>query len=451
LPRAAYSHYLAGKLALYKDDAATAATEFAAAAAAAPDQPTIAVEEARALAKAKREGDAKTVLAAARQKWPEQAQVWLASGEVLEKSAPQEATRAYGKTIELERDSERAYLGLARLQDATKGEATLRSLVARVPGSVDGHYRLAQKLAARGDIAGAEKEWHAVLERDPDHIDARLDLARALRRAGRLADAVAETRSAFDRAGQPMDIAEELYWLLCEADDLQGAIDLLTLLDDERSDAEALATVARFQIGLGRVDQATALQKKIATMENGTAPAQIVEIQVLMAKKKLDAAADKAHASTAKTARLFEVEIALARNDAAKAQELMSAVGDLPALDKAIYEARIREKQKDVPGALQILETQLRAHPDSASVLNLVGYLLANSRQRLDDAERYLRRARELSPGDPAVLDSWGWLLVARGRTREAIPVLEHAARFAPLEPEIRAHLDAARRVKMPP
>jgi len=248
-----------------------------------------------------------------------------------------------------------------------------------------------------------------------------------------------------------MDIAEELYWLLCEADDLQGAIDLLTLLDDERSDAEALATVARFQIGLGRLDQAAALQKKIATMDNGPQWAQVVEIELLLAKKKLDAAADKARASSAKTARLFELEVALAKGDAAKARDLLTALGDLPALDKAIYEARIREKQKDVPGALTVLEAQIRAHPDAASSLNLAGYLLANERQRLDDAERYLRRARELSPGDPAVLDSWGWLLVARGRTREAIPVLEHAVRFAPLEPEIRAHLDAARRVKMAP
>jgi len=451
LPRGAYAHYLAGKLALYKDDPSTAASEFAAAAAAAPDQPAIAVEEARALAKAKREADANAVLATARSKWPEQAQVWLASGELLEKSAPKDAIRAYAKTLELDRDSERAYLGLARLQDEHASERTLRALVARVPGSVDGHYRLAQKLAARADYAGAEKEWRAVLERDPDHIDARLDLARALRRAGRLRDAIAETRSAFDRAGQPMDIAEELYWLLCEADDLQGAIDLLTLLDDERSDAEALATVARLQIGLGRLDAAAALSKKIAAMENGADAAAIIDIQIALARKDLKAAAARAHASNSKAARLYEIEIALAQDDAKRARELLSALPDLPELQRVMYEARIREKERNVPGALAVLEPLIRAHPDTAGALNLAGYLLANTHQQLDLAERYLKRARELSPGDPAVLDSWGWLLLARGRAREAVPVLEHAARFAPLEPEILAHLAAARHVKLGP
>ena len=448
LPRAAYAHYLNGKLALYKDDPATAAAELAAAAAAAPDQPAIAVEEAHALVKAHRDDDARAVLLAARGKWPEQAQVWLASGEVLEKGAPQEAIRAYAKAIELDRDSERAYLGLARLQDAKASERTLRALVARVPSSVDGHYRLAQKLAVRGETSAAEKEWRAVLERDPDHIDARLDLARALRRAGRIADAVAETRSAFDRAGQPMDIAEELYWLLCEANDMQGAIDLLTLLDDERSDAEALATVARLQIGLGRLEQAAALEKKIAAMDNGADVAGLVDIQIALAQRDWKTALTRAKASETKAARLYQIEIALAQGDAKLARDLVDTLKDLPELEKTIYEARIREKEHDVKGALAVLEPYIHAHPDTASALNLAGYLLADSHQRLGDAEKYLKRARELSPGDPAVLDSWGWLLAARGR-KEAVPVLEHAARFAPLEPEIRAHLDAARRVKL--
>jgi predicted Zn-dependent protease len=450
LPRAAYAHYLNGKLALYKDDAKTAAEEFQAAAAAAPDQPAIAVEEAHALVKAHRDNDARAVLLAARSRWPEQAQVWLASGEVLEKGAPAEAIRAYAKAIELDRDSERAYLGLARLQEAPAAERTLRGLVARIPASVDGHYRLAQKLAARGETSGAEKEWRAVLERDPDHIDARLDLARVLRRAGRLKDAIAETRSAFDRAGQPMDIAEELYWLLCEANDMQGAIDLLTLLDDERSDAEALATVARLQIGLGRLDQASALAKKIGAMDNGAAVAALLDIQIALARHDYKTALTRAKASDAKAARLYEIEVAIAQGDTKLARDLVGALKDLPDLDRTIYEARIREKEHDVKGALSVLEPYIHAHPDSAAALNLAGYLLADSRQRLGDAETYLKRARELSPGDPAVLDSWGWLLTARGR-KEAIPVLEHAARFAPLEPEIRAHLDAARRVKLGP
>src|SRR5690606_1188065 len=71
----------------------------------------------------------------------------------------------------------------------------------------------------------------------------------------------------FDRSGQGLDIAEELFWLLCEADDRTAAIDLLTLLDDERSDVDALAAVARLERGLGRIPQARAIAAKIARVD----------------------------------------------------------------------------------------------------------------------------------------------------------------------------------------
>ncbi len=441
LPRAAYSHYLAAKLALYKDDAATAAQELAAAAAAAPDQPLIAVEEARALAKAKRPADARAVLEATRHAWPDYAPVWLASGELLEKTAPADATRAYRRAIELERDDERAYLGLARLQDAKDAEATLRALVRRVPASVDGHYRLAQKLADRGDTAGEIAELRAVLERDPDQIDARMDLARALRRTGKLSEAVAEARSAFDRAGQPMDVAEELFGLLCEADDLRGAIDLLTLLDDERSDAEALAMVARLDIGLGRLDQAKGVQKKLAAMEGGGELAKVVGVQLDLAKHDAKAAAEHAREIESPPGRSLELEADLVLGDTARARELLASFQEP---DRTLAEARILEREGHPEAAVGKLEPVIRAHPDSAAALNLAGYLLADTGTRLDDAERYLSRARDLQPGDPAILDSWGWLLVARGRTADAVKALDLASRLAPLEPEILLHLATA-------
>src|SRR3954468_8410548 len=90
LPAAAYSHYLAGKLALYRDDVDAATRELSAAAAAAPDQPMIAVELARALVKAKREDSARDVMLRARAAWPDHAQVWLASGEVMEQAQPKD-------------------------------------------------------------------------------------------------------------------------------------------------------------------------------------------------------------------------------------------------------------------------------------------------------------------------------------------------------------------------
>ena len=463
LPPAATSHYLAGKLAMYREDWAAAADELALAAKAAPDQPMIAVEEARALAKAKRPDEARDVLAATRANWPEHEQVWLASGEILEKTAPADAAKAYKRAIELDRTDERPYLGLARaellLEHPRRAESTLRDLVIRVPSSVDGHYRLAQRQLARGALTDAIVQLRAVLERDPDHLDARLDLARALRRTGDLQGAIEQTRSAFDRAGQPMDIAEELFWLLCEADDLQGAIDLLTLLDDDRSDAESLASVARLDIGLGRIDAAEGIAQRLQKMDADLA--ELVEVELALARHDTaaaDASAAKIKPGTdaAKVARAMRALAALDNKDVERATRVLKespagggakapTIDPAPAdPDETFLRARLEEAAHNRSAAIGILEMLVRSRPDDIAALNMLGYLLADSRTRLPEAERYLRRARELAPGDPAILDSWGWLLLAEGKPREALRALDHAARLAPRQSEILAHRAAA-------
>ena len=108
----AYAYYLDAKLAGYRSEWDVAATSLAAAAEAAPDQPMIVVELARALGKAKREGAAREALAIARAKWPDHPEIWLVSGDLL---GPKDAIGAYRRAIELDPDDERGYLGLCLL------------------------------------------------------------------------------------------------------------------------------------------------------------------------------------------------------------------------------------------------------------------------------------------------------------------------------------------------
>jgi predicted Zn-dependent protease len=489
LPRAVFAHYLDGKLSAYGGDWEAAADALAASAAAAPDQPMIAVELARAQMKARRAAAAVATLADARKRWPDHPQVWLASGDLLAAGDPAEATRAYLRAIQLAPDDERAYLGLAKLQQPAAAEATLRILIAHVPASIDGHYRLAVRLAMRGELASSTRELRAVLERDPDHIDARLDLARALRRQGHLDQAIVETRGAFDRSGQALDIAEELFDLLCEADDRTGAIDLLTLLDDDHSDAEALAVIARLDRGLGRLAEARAIAARITLIDRDAGALSLAETELAAGNRRAVTAALATIDSDGKLApeaRRLAAAAALAADDPAAALAAIRGAGPPDVLDAALLaafaladlgrlaearevlapfggaakagdgndgnerdaaqlaRARLAERAGDAPGALAILEPLIRARPTLVSALNLAGYLLANSGRRLADAERYLRQARELSPGDPAILDSWGWLLLRRGEPRAAVRLLDRAARYAPLEPEILVHLASA-------
>ena len=270
LPRAATAHYVAGEAALYRGELDDAIAELTAARAAAPDQPNIAIELARALGKAKRSAEARAVLADERMRWPEHPQVWLATGELLEADDPPAALAAYHHAIALADDDEAGYLGAARIEFARSAsrdaEHTLRALVAAIPTSHEGHYRLGHVLAARGALADALAQFAATLELDPDHIDARVELSRAQRRTGHLDLAITSLRGAFDRSAEPLDLAEELFDLLCEADDLRAAADLLTSLDDERSDLDALMVIARLAIGIGRYDHARAIAHHVESV-----------------------------------------------------------------------------------------------------------------------------------------------------------------------------------------
>ena len=483
LPRAVFAAYLGGKLDAYEGDWDAAADSLAQAAAASPDQPMISVELARAQMKAKRSAAAVATLARARKRWPDHPQVWLASGDLLAAGDPGEASHAYLRAIQLAPDDERAYLGLAKLQPADAAEATLRILIAHVPASIDGHYRLAVRLAMRGDLESSTGELRAVLERDPDHIDARLDLARALRRQGHLDAAIAETRGAFDRSGQALDIAEELFDLLCEADDRGAAIDLLTLLDDDHSDSDALAVLARLDRGLGRLAEARAIAQRIGAIDRDAGAIALAEAALAAgdrAQVRAALATVDAGGKLAPEVRRLTAAAALAADDPAAALAALGATGAGEGLDAAqlaasalvdlgrvadararlapfgaasgaadrdaaqLARARLADRAGDRAGALAILEPLIRARPDLVSALNLAGYLLADAGQRLADAERYLRHARDLAPGDPEILDSWGWLLLRRGDARAAVRALDRAARLAPLEPEILVHLAAA-------
>lgn len=486
LPRAAYAHYLDGKLAMYEKHYDVAVAALLAAAAAAPDQPMIAVALATAQDKSNAHDAAKATLDRARDRWPRRAEVWEASGDLLVTANPDEAAKNYRRAIELDPDSEPAYLGLARVElDRGHGddaEKVLGELVDHVPASVDGHYRLGQRYAARDDWASAITEFRATLEHDPDHIDARVDLGRSLFRQGQLRDAIVEIRNAFDRSGQDNDLAAELFGLLCEADDRQGALDLLTLMDDDENDVTALALVARLDRQLGRLDDARILAERIARKDPDIGAIALAEVQ-------LAAGDPTAAAATALTVEPDARPFATARRVAADAQlaahqpqlaldalapartakprditlagvaaTAMADAGDVTKgrallaslttskddLPLQLARARFEEHVGATATAITLLEATIRSHPDSASALNQAGYLLVEANQRLSVAEGYLARARMASPGDAEILDSWGWLLFHTHHLRPAILALDKASRFAPREPEILFHLASA-------
>jgi putative PEP-CTERM system TPR-repeat lipoprotein len=96
----------------------------------------------------------------------------------------------------------------------------------------------------------------------------------------------------------------------------------------------------------------------------------------------------------------------------------------------------------DFKGAARRYREVLNAQPDNVVALNNYAWSL----QRLGDASAlgYAERAYRLAPGNPAIADTYGWMLVGKGETRRGIEILSEAASRAPNAGEIRLHLARA-------
>ena len=86
----------------------------------------------------------------------------------------------------------------------------------------------------------------------------------------------------------------------------------------------------------------------------------------------------------------------------------------------------------------------LQLSPDQPSVLNYLGYALADMGRNLEQAREMIQRAAARRPNDGAITDSLGWVLYRQGNVTEATKMLERAVGLEPEDPTITEHLGDA-------
>ena len=101
--------------------------------------------------------------------------------------------------------------------------------------------------------------------------------------------------------------------------------------------------------------------------------------------------------------------------------------------------AVILEQAGHVHESVEALEQMLSERPDDPTLLNALGYTLADHRLELAHAEGLIRRALAVMPDNPAALDSLGWVHFRAGDAKGAISTLEHAYSLGH-DAEIAAH-----------
>ena len=99
-------------------------------------------------------------------------------------------------------------------------------------------------------------------------------------------------------------------------------------------------------------------------------------------------------------------------------------------------------RKKDLKTAARHYQAMVALQPDNVMILNNLAWVGGE----LSDpkALSYAEKAATLAPGNPAVLDTLGMLLVKKGDVAQGVEKLQQAAQGAPNQADIRLHLAKA-------
>lgn len=119
---------------------------------------------------------------------------------------------------------------------------------------------------------------------------------------------------------------------------------------------------------------------------------------------------------------------------------LQTAISQFPDSVQLIFgRAMLFAQLDELTNAEQDFMRILTIRPDHAGALNAWGYTLADRSERLDEAYSFISKAYKLTPDDPAVIDSMGWIEYRLGNIDKALPILRRAMAAFP-DHEIAAH-----------
>ena len=282
----------------------------------------------------------------------------------------------------------------------------------------------------------------------PESRDVRMQLGRELASEKKLAEAREQFRAA-DRIGK--GDAQAAY-----------ATGLLSLQMEDYADAQTAFSRAlklgyyeptAIYLGLGqaaeglkRYDEAIGWYQKVDTGD--WVRAQLKIATLIARQQNLDAGRKYLQRieprSTEDRIQMVQVEAQLLR-DAKQWREtydlLSKAVVQYPDSYEIRYDRAMAAERID---KLDVLESDLRQvikmKPDYAHAYNALGYTLADKTNRLAEAKELIEKAYKLSPDDPFILDSLGWVYYRMGQSETALKHL-HDAYAARPDPEIAAHL----------
>lgn len=212
-----------------------------------------------------------------------------------------------------------------------------------------------------------------------------------------------------------------------------------------------LTMLAKLEIQQQQPAEAEKIIAQLATVQPNSAVIADLRADLAAAGKQWDQAIAEYRQlwqntrSDAVAAKLYR---AVAANNPGAAEEFLkewrttNAGSDQP----YIFEALAAEKKNDNAAAIQAYQNAIEHNARNPASLNNLALLY----QKTGDARALAtaEQAYKLAPGNPIVLDTYGWLLVNNKQVEKGTALLEQAAALVPSSAEIAGHLQQAKKMR---
>jgi tetratricopeptide (TPR) repeat protein len=363
----------------------------------------------------------------------------------LDEGRLEEAAAVARWLVENEPDDLRGRLALAnayqRMDRPAEAERALRAALDQDPDNLRVYGALARMLRQRGDYDAEVELYDEVLDRYPHHHATLVALGEAQLALEDLDGAIATFEMVEEGYPEDLQTVVRLGYLLFEAQRFAGAQQrferVLAVSPEEYEVAFFLGVVQR---RVGDIEGALESFQSVPS-EHRYYPEARAQLASILERRGeyAQALAEVRRASAVRPSRELDLYAATLR---AKSGDLDGAVKSVeillqeePESDELLFNLGVVYGEAErTDEAIGYMRRALEKNPDNASALNYIGYSWAERGVNLDEAEEMISRAVELRPDDGYIVDSLGWVyymrarpLVERGDAQAARPYIDRA------------------------
>lgn len=341
-------------------------------------------------------------------------------------------------------------------QELEAATAHMRSLLEKRPGSPIYHMHLGRLLLSGGNRLDANTEFVRAIRLEPGLLEARLLLMRGLMETGEYEQVLAEAETALQINSNLLPARAAKLSALRALGRFAEARTVLRELKESGADPAAAALEEVYILLMeGKPKPAEAMLRSIPPVHRTGVRAVAAMAESLTAQRRWTEAVaflrEDLKLRPGRPIVLFALGKSLAgagQTDFAKArfEEMLQSQPSSGEALQALAELEVSRGNDE--GAITAYRRWIAVQPQNPVALNDLAYLLVKKGTGLPEALAMAKKALQLAPGNPGILDTIGVLHLKMGNVEEAARVLGALSRQAPEIPAVRYHTGQSYRAR---